>query len=246
MSEIQDQIDDAIAPVSGATRIHAGDDYVLVHDTKSRDMARATLDAAGLKTVSTLLAPHIIWEDGRFHGDRVQYRVVETDDGNEFILVTSRDGEDGLYDANPIDFLMGRVEDWANCTHHPCRVRDAFKELGAKANKVDGTYDDDEREHDLNGEDFWLVIDGEEQPAKFTALVFKADAARVAWRDCSSGTDDHDIIYLVNAGPHAGQYLRDYASRYEGSADYEATLLDVDQLPSWARVQLGLDVEDED
>lgn len=247
MAKIENQVElrDVVDQID-ASLIRAGEDYVLVHSEADRKTARAALDVARLETVATLLVVHEIWHDGAFHGDHVSYRVVETDAGDEFILVTSRDGEDCLVDADPVNFLMGRAEDWVNCTHHPNRVRDALRDLGAKASDVDEEYVHDDREHDLASEDFWVAIDDEEQPAKFTALVLKADTAQVAWRNCHEGTDDHDVVYLVNAGPHAGQYLRDYASRYEGSSDHEATLHGPDQLPGWARVQLGLEDEDEE
>jgi len=244
MAEIE-KLEEIVDTITGASLMRTTENFILVSSEEIMKEARAALDAAGLVDINIYVEKTTIWHDGNFHGENVKYRVVESENGDEYILVTSRDGEDGLYDADPVNFIMGRVEDWVNCTYHPCRVRDALRELDAEASKVDDKYDDDEREYVLADEDFWLVIDDEEQPTKFTALVFEADCEKVAWRNCSEGTDDHDVIYLVNAGPHAGQYLRDYASRWEGSSDYEATLHDAADLPSWARVQLGLE-DDED
>jgi len=222
-----------VADELGASIIRAGEESVIVYSDEVRKAARAALDAAGFKGTNTLLVLDEIWHDGAFHGDNTSYRLVEIDDGSEFVLVTSRDGEDSLYDADPVDFLLGRVEDWVNCMHHPCRVARSLESLGVNAEKVDDAYEGDEREHVLANEEFWLVVIEGDEP-EFKALVFKADCKHLSSRDCSQGTDDHDRVYEVVAGPYKGKYLRDYASRWQGAADYEATLFDEGGLPEWA------------
>jgi hypothetical protein len=222
-----------IADQLGLSIIRAGnEEYLIVYSSADRDAARSALDTAGFKDTLTLLVLHDIWHDGAFHGDKTAYRVVETSNGDEFVLVTSNNSEDGLYDANPVDFLMGRAEDWVNCTHHPSRVARALIDLNADVEKIDDEYENDGRGRALPGEEFWLVVNEGDKP-NFTALVFKADCKHVSSRDCSQGTDDHDRVYKIVAGPYKDKYLRDYASRCEGSADYEATLLEA-SLPEWA------------
>jgi hypothetical protein len=159
-----------------------------------------------------------IFYDGSFRGAYERYYYSE----EKSLLFCISQNEDFGVEALNIASAFKQLMEWKG-NQHPGRICREIAEQNKYQITVDELDDEYTERTNMENKEFWLANDGED--ADFPRhLIFKEDCKLVAYADCTRGTDDHDDIYRVKSGPYAGKLLRNYASRWQSSPDYVATL----------------------
>jgi hypothetical protein len=165
-----------------------------------------------------------IFYDGSFRYPRETYYYSEEND----LLFCISQNEDFGQNVASLAEAFKQLFEWKGAKH-PGRLCRKLADTDIDVVDVDDAYPVEKMP--LKDKKFWLVnkYDDSDYPK---AILFEDDCELIAYQDCTRGTDDHDRIYAIKSGPYAGKFLTHYASRWQGSPDYVATLYEnTDEIP---------------